>query len=56
MKKIKTKISLSIAVDKKLGEYLTDNFDNKSKYIEYLIYQDLLINGIVQKNKFINYD
>jgi len=38
-KKEKTTISLSI--DKKLNKYMNELFENKSKYIEWLIYQDL---------------
>jgi hypothetical protein len=42
----KEKTIVSISVDKKLNEYMDDMFDNKSKYIEWLVYQDLLKNGI----------
>lgn len=36
-----TKLRISVAVDKKLYNILGEEFDNKSKYIEWLIYQDL---------------
>lgn len=36
-----TKLRISVAVDKKLYNILSEEFDNKSKYIEWLIYQDL---------------
>lgn len=42
----KEKVIVSISVDRKLNEYMVDLFDNKSKYIEWLIYQDLMKNGI----------
>ena len=32
-------------IDKKLDDILKDNITNKSKYIEWLIYQDLKKNG-----------
>jgi hypothetical protein len=39
---MKTKIRISLAVDKKLNDILDEEFTNKSKYIEWLIYQDLM--------------
>lgn len=41
----KEKVIVSLSLDKKLNEYMDDLFENKSKYIEWLIYQDLLKNG-----------
>jgi len=52
MKKIKTKVAVSIAIKKDVNEYLTEKFENKSKYIEYLIYKDLLENGVIVENKY----
>jgi hypothetical protein len=46
MKTIKEKISVSISIDKKLDIYIEEMFNNKSAYIEWLIEQDLLKNGI----------
>jgi len=46
MKAIKEKVSVSISIDKKLDEYMEEMFDNKSAYIEWLIEQDLLKNGV----------
>jgi len=46
-----TKIRISIAVDKKLNDIMNEEFSNKSKYIEWLIYQDLLLKS---KNLRIN--
>ena len=39
---MKTKRKISISLDRELDEILNEEFNNKSKYIEYLIYQDLL--------------
>ncbi len=41
MESNKTKIKVSISIDRKLDEIINDEFENKSKYIEWLIYQDL---------------
>jgi len=38
----KTKKSLSITLDKKIFDIIEKNIGNRSRYIEYLIYQDLL--------------
>lgn len=46
MKTIKEKVSVSISIDRKLDDYMEEMFDNKSAYIEWLIEQDLLKNGI----------
>jgi hypothetical protein len=39
--KIITKKKISISIDKQIDDILNTEFSNKSKYIEYLIYQDL---------------
>lgn len=41
MKKIK-KERISISIEKQLDNLLNDIINNKSKYIEWLIYQDML--------------
>lgn len=41
-----TKINITITVDRNLNEVLNEEFGNKSKYIEWLIYQDM-----IQKSK-----
>lgn len=41
-----TKVVIPISMDKKLAELIKNNIANKSKYIEWLIYQDLLANNI----------
>jgi hypothetical protein len=46
----KTKKSLSITLDKKITDLLEIKITNKSKYIEWLIYQDM------KKNDFGNID
>lgn len=46
MKVKKEKVSVSISIDKKLDNYMEEMFDNKSEYIEWLIEQDLLKNGV----------
>lgn len=46
MKTKKEKVSVSISIDKKLDGYMEEMFDNKSAYIEWLIEQDLLKNGV----------
>lgn len=40
MKK-KSKVVLSVSVDKQLSDLMKENISNKSKYIEWLIYQDM---------------
>jgi len=41
MKKI-TKKKISVTINEKIDEVLNEEFNNKSKYIEWLIYQDLI--------------
>lgn len=41
MESNKTKVKVSISIDRKLDEIINEEFANKSKYIEWLIYQDL---------------
>jgi len=50
MKKI-NKNRISISIDKQLDDILNDEFSNKSKYIEWLIYQDMLKNSKNEKIK-----
>jgi len=42
---MKTKRITTIGINKKLYELLNNNIKNKSKYIEWLIYNDLLKNN-----------
>ncbi len=48
---MKTKKKVSITLDRQIDEILNKEFSNKSKYIEHLVYQDLLKNS---KNDKIN--
>lgn len=41
MESNKKKVKISISIDRKLDEIINEEFTNKSKYIEWLIYQDL---------------
>lgn len=50
MKKI-NKNRISISIDKQLDDILNEEFSNKSKYIEWLIYQDMLKNSKNDKIK-----
>ena len=50
MKKI-NKNRISISIDKQLDDILNEEFNNKSKYIEWLIYQDMLKNSKNDKIK-----
>lgn len=51
MKKIKTKVSISVAVNPKIKEYLLENMENSSKYVEYLILKDLIEHNVIDKNE-----
>jgi len=53
MKKVKTKDKLSIRVEPFINHWMDDNIENKSKYIEYLIYQDLKSKELIKKELFI---
>ena len=53
MKKTKDKINISVSIDKKLNQYIEEEISNKSKYIEWLIYQDLKKNGVNLEKIFI---
>ena len=52
MKKLKTKSIVSIALNPKIKEYLRNNIENSSKYIEYLIIKDLVENNVLDKKEF----
>ncbi len=56
MKKIKTKMNISISIDKNILKYLNDNISNKSKYIEWVIYQDFIKKNLLKKELYIVYD
>jgi len=42
MKKPKTKTKITISVNRDLNILMEESISNKSKYVEWLIYQDLL--------------
>jgi len=48
-----TKDKLSITIDNNILNYLNENIDNKSKYIEYLIYQDIKSKNLIKKELYI---
>lgn len=52
MKKTKTKTNITVALNSKIKEYLIDNIENSSKYIEYLIIKDLVENNVLDKKEF----
>jgi post-segregation antitoxin (ccd killing protein) len=51
--KTKTKVVLSVSIDKQLSELIKENMSNKSKYIEWLIYQDMKKNNVDGIEKII---
>ena len=53
MRKQITKTNLTITVDKNLKALLDEEIGNRSKYIEYLIYQDLKLKSNNEKIKKI---
>ena len=53
MKKKITKTKISISLDKQIDDILNTEFTNKSKYIEYFVYQDLMKYSKNEKIKII---
>jgi len=49
----KSKKQLCISLDRKLFDLIEKKFDNRSKYIEWLIYQDMIKNSNDEKIKKI---
>ena len=45
MKKPKTKTKITITIDRNLNSLMEETMSNKSRYVEWLIYQDLLKSG-----------
>jgi DNA repair protein RadC len=56
MKKIKTKEKVSVALSEEIREYLKNNIINQSKYIEYLIYEDLIKHNAIEKKEYYDYE
>jgi len=52
MKKITTKEKLSVCLSENIREYLNNNINNISKYIEYLIYSDLIEHKAIDKKEY----
>lgn len=52
MKKIKTKEKISVCLSEEIRNFLENNIENRSKYIEHLIYEDLIKNNIIEKNNY----
>jgi hypothetical protein len=52
MKK-RSKVVLSISIDRQLSDLMKENISNKSKYIECLIYQDMMGNNVNGVEKII---
>ena len=53
MKKEITKRKMVLSLSPKLLEFLDENFENKSKYVEYLIYKDMKENDLIKNDLFI---
>jgi hypothetical protein len=53
MRKGITKSKLSIRLNPEILEWLNENYENKSKYIEWLIYQDLKGKDLLKKELYI---
>jgi len=51
--KVKTKEILSVSIDRQLSDLIKENITNKSKYIEWLIYQDMKKNNASGIEKII---
>jgi len=50
---MKTKKNFTISIDKKLYHLIEDKFSNKSSYVEWVIYQDLMKNGVEEIKEII---
>ena len=55
MKKKITKNKVVFSFEPEIIQFLEENFENKSKYVEYLIYKDMKDNNLI-KNDIIFYD
>jgi len=51
--RVKTKEILSVSIDRQLSDLIKENITNKSKYIEWLIYQDMKKNNVSGIEKII---
>jgi len=55
MKKKVTKIKVVFSFEPEIIKFLEENFENKSKYVEYLIHKDMKDNNLIE-NDIIFYD
>ena len=55
MKKKITKSKVVFSFEPEIILFLEENFENKSKYVEYLIYRDMKDNNLI-KNDILFYD
>jgi len=53
MKKEITKQKMILSLSPEVLNFLEQNFENKSKYIEYLIYKDMKENDLLKNDLFI---
>jgi len=56
MKKLKMKEKLSVCLSEEIREYLEKNIENRSQYIEYLIYEDLIKHNVIDKKEYYSYE
>jgi hypothetical protein len=49
MKKKKLKNKVVLSFEPKIIKFLEKNFENKSKYVEYLIYKDMKEHMLIEK-------
>jgi hypothetical protein len=52
MKKVTTKEKLSVCLSEEIREYLSKNIINTSKYIEHLVYSDLIKHNAIDKKEY----
>ena len=52
MKKFKTKEKVSVCLSEQIRDYLEKNIENRSKYIEYLIYEDLIRHNVIDRKEY----
>lgn len=53
MEKKITKIKITITIDKNINDVMSEDITNKSKYIEWLVYQDMMKKSTNEKIKKI---
>ena len=52
MKKLITKKKVTVALSEDIREYLNNNISNTSKYIEHLVYSDLIKHNAIDKKEY----